>query len=345
MGTTSSMHEAAESIETLSWLIETREADRLAPNEVLKAWDTESPRQRFDLLSELPVELSLHILDYISVVDLSLRVSFVCRTWNELAQDGWLWRRFVVPENAIFRPRKLLSISHKLQNVRHLDLTSPSKLSAKDLEPIFPFLTSLNRLQAGFVDDLTPRCVQIITKNCPHLEHVNLEGCAHVTNRTLLLLKSLVLKSLNLSHCTEIGEDDLIDLIKNQPKLTYLNVDGIPWTSVQLCSVLKERPLVFLHLDGAEMEDDCLECVSHCRKLENLSISFCEEMSDAGLLSLSSLRCLKSLRLKKGFGFSSYGFTSLFWPWENGPGMQMTCLHLTECTAVDDQVVAIMATW
>jgi len=46
----------------------------------------------FDVLSALPVELSLHILCFIRELSTLGRLSEVCKAWNILVQDQSIWR-------------------------------------------------------------------------------------------------------------------------------------------------------------------------------------------------------------------------------------------------------------
>jgi hypothetical protein len=46
----------------------------------------------FDMLSALPVELSLHILCFIQELRTLGRLSMVCKAWNILVQDESIWR-------------------------------------------------------------------------------------------------------------------------------------------------------------------------------------------------------------------------------------------------------------
>ena len=46
----------------------------------------------FDILSALPVELSLHILYLIQQPSTLGRISMICKAWNILVQDESIWR-------------------------------------------------------------------------------------------------------------------------------------------------------------------------------------------------------------------------------------------------------------
>ena len=46
----------------------------------------------FDMLSTLPVELTLHILCFIQKPSALTRLSLVCKAWNALVQDESIWR-------------------------------------------------------------------------------------------------------------------------------------------------------------------------------------------------------------------------------------------------------------
>ncbi|EJD00002.1 WD40 repeat-like protein [Fomitiporia mediterranea MF3/22] len=67
-----------------------------SPAELLFVSNTIAPLLKRDFLRDLPIELSLHILDYIDDARTLARASRVSRFWNSLMRDEATWRRMCV---------------------------------------------------------------------------------------------------------------------------------------------------------------------------------------------------------------------------------------------------------
>ena len=67
-----------------------------SPAELLFVSTTIAPLLKRDFLRDLPIELSLHILDYVDDARTLARASRVSRFWNSLMKDEATWRRMCV---------------------------------------------------------------------------------------------------------------------------------------------------------------------------------------------------------------------------------------------------------
>ncbi|XP_062522430.1 F-box/LRR-repeat protein 7-like isoform X2 [Corticium candelabrum] len=307
-----------------------------------------SKSHALDILSELPVELSLKILSYLTVFELCQSVSYVCSRWYSLSRDLNLWHALDIStrDRQHIGVEQLLGIKHMLTRLRSLDVTERDDVvNIKGLIELCSSLSSLKRFNLGFCCNLNRPCLKVISLYCTDLEHLNLEGCKNVGPRSLAPLASLCLKSLSLSHCDWLEESDIVDLLEHQTTLEALDIDGIPCTSLSACRKVADlaKTLTRLRVDGISMEDGCLEYVSHCVNLTEFRISFCELLTDVGLDHLQSLDRLSSLCLKKGFLFSAGGLVGLFEAWKLGDPARMVYLNLTECSLVDDSTVTAIA--
>ncbi|KAH9922431.1 WD40-repeat-containing domain protein [Fomitopsis serialis] len=63
------------------------------PAELLFISTTITPLLRRDFLKDLPAELAFHVLSFIDDPKTLARASRVSRTWHQLLDDQWLWRR------------------------------------------------------------------------------------------------------------------------------------------------------------------------------------------------------------------------------------------------------------
>jgi hypothetical protein len=304
--------------------------------------------QTLDIVSMLPVEISLRILSYLSVFELVKSVSYVCSRWYELSRDLSLWNELDVSENnhSHIGHDGLMAIRHQLTRLRKLDVAGRDDLTLVTFVELCPCLLALRTLNLGFCGNIGRPYLRTICRHCQGLEELNLEGCHNIDSRCLIELKDLNLKHINLSHCDRLEEEDVVAFLNSQPGLCFLDIDGIPCISSPVCLEIAKlsSTLTVLHIDGASMEDECLKCISKCLHLTEIQISFCELFTDDGLWYLHSLTCLKSVCLKKGFKFSSVGLVQLFEAWKLVESSNMVYLNLTECLDVDDSVVGVIAT-
>ncbi|ORY70129.1 uncharacterized protein BCR38DRAFT_454995 [Pseudomassariella vexata] len=113
------------------------------------------------------------------------------------------------------------------------------------------------------IDILTDRPVVPARK----LRHLDLSRCRHLTDRGVAALGYLVpeLEGLQLSGCTALTDSALEPILATTPYLTHLELEDL---SELTNSILSE------HLAKAP-------CAA---KLEHLSVSYCESLSDAGML-------------------------------------------------------------
>lgn len=113
------------------------------------------------------------------------------------------------------------------------------------------------------IDILTNRPIVPVRK----LRHLNLSRCRHLTTQGVEMLGHLVpdLEGLQLSGCTNLTDSALVPILASTPRLTHLELE-----------------------DLSELTNDFLS--QHLAKapcaprLELLSVSYCENLSDTGML-------------------------------------------------------------
>lgn len=113
------------------------------------------------------------------------------------------------------------------------------------------------------IDILTDRPIVPVRK----LRHLNLSRCRQLTSRGVQVLGHLVpdLEGLQLSGCTALTDSALEPILASTPRLTHLELEDLAELTNDLLSQ---------HLAKAP-------CAS---KLEHLSVSYCENLSDTGML-------------------------------------------------------------
>lgn len=115
------------------------------------------------------------------------------------------------------------------------------------------------------IDILTGIAVVPVRK----LRHLDISRCTHVTSVGVKTLARLVpdLEGLQLSGCTALTDNALSDVLATTPRLTHLDLEELTELTNNLLSE---------HLAKAP-------CASI---LEHLSISYCENLGDTGMLSV-----------------------------------------------------------
>ncbi|KAI1131553.1 RNI-like protein [Nemania abortiva] len=122
--------------------------------------------------------------------------------------------------------------------------------------------TMMHGLQPD-IDILTDRPI-VPPRN---LRHLDLSRCSQLTDRGVKALGYLTpkLEGLQLNRCTELTDMALTPIIASTPRLTHLELEDLPEITNDLFSK---------HLANAP-------CAS---KLQHLSVSYCENLGNAGLI-------------------------------------------------------------
>ncbi|TGJ80332.1 hypothetical protein E0Z10_g8425 [Xylaria hypoxylon] len=144
----------------------------------------------------------------------------------------------------------------KTNNLRRLVLSGCADLTDETLK------TMIHGLQPE-IDILTERPIVPPRK----LRHLDLSRCSQLTDRGVKALGYLVpdLEGLQLNSCKELTDSGLELIIASTPHLTHLELEDLSELTNDILSK---------HLAKAP-------CV---RKLEHLSVSYCENLGDAGMV-------------------------------------------------------------
>ncbi|RDY09540.1 F-box protein, partial [Mucuna pruriens] len=127
------------------------------------------------------------------------------------------------------------------------------------------------------VVNISDQGVQLVADNYPELESLNLTRCVKITDDGLksLLHKCLFLQSLNLYALSSFTDE--------------------AYRKICLLARLK-----FLDLCGAQnLSDEGLSCISKCKNLLSLNLTWCVRVTDEGVISIAE-------------GCTSLEFLSLF---------------------------------
>uniref|UniRef100_A0A8C9KL40 F-box/LRR-repeat protein 2 n=1 Tax=Panthera tigris altaica TaxID=74533 RepID=A0A8C9KL40_PANTA len=254
---------------------------------------------------KLPKELLLRIFSFLDIVTLC-RCAQISKAWNILALDGSNWQR--------------IDLFNFQTDVEGRVVENISKRCGG-------FLRKLSLRGCIGVGDSS---LKTFAQNCRNIEHLNLNGCTKITDSTCYSLsrfcsklKHLDLTScgcrnleyLNLSWCDQITKDGIEALVRGCRGLKALLLRGCvrlpaargaPSPGVLEMSFRSRfTPSVLLfrrsphQVLGSGVERVCLQITDstliqlsvHCPKLQALSLSHCELITDDGILHLSNSTC------------------------------------------------------
>lgn len=291
----------------------------------------------------VPREILLYIFSFLSVQELGRSVEPVCVAWRDLARDPTLRTCLIFSFQNHVDGDRIKSLLASAPLLATLELQS--REDAQDLLlHAASFCPRLKELTVKFSDGLTEVVFRALMENCSRLQSLNVEGSRVCDRESFILMAGFLhLRHLNLSHCDLLDDVGLITIAKQCRSLEYLDIDGI--TNIHDNSVIfltesLSHSLKYLFLDGEKLTDASYQSLRTCTQLLKLGVSFCEKMTDKGLLGIVCLRNLTWLKLRKGCQLTPAGLRTLF---EDGRLPHLAHVNLGECSLLDDSVLEAMA--
>lgn len=205
--------------------------------------------------------------------------------------------------------------------LQHLNVSWCYNVCTRGLRKVVEGCPDLNDLRAGEIRGMgdVGFMLELFKRN--KLERLILMGCDSLTDDSLAALMegqdverdyltgqaivpSRRLKHLDLSRCRQIGDQGLLSLVNNVPCLSGLQLSKChALTDTSLVPLLRTLPDL-THLDLEELDlltNSSLTELSKspcAPKLQHLSISYCENLGDVGMLPvIKECRCLSNLEL------------------------------------------------
>lgn len=164
---------------------------------------------------------------------------------------------------------------------------------------------------------------------------VNLFACRN--------LHSAALRHL-ADTCTNLSSLNIDEVCINQyeqwSQETPYQVNYLSDASVNHLLEVRGGTLRKLWIDGESLSDASFSNFHKMESLELLSISFSDNLGPSGLHSISLLKCLEWLRLRRGAELEPQHFVTAF---ELGELHRLTYLDLSECSKLDDSGLAAIA--
>lgn len=114
------------------------------------------------------------------------------------------------------------------EHLQHLNVAGCGKLTHESIAIIATHCPQLRMLNLSNVKSTDDKCVQLLWKNCEHMEMLCLKECDRVTDnafkdRSFMWPK---LKHLDLTYCTEVGDPGMLQIAMFCPALKMLRMTG-----------------------------------------------------------------------------------------------------------------------
>ena len=304
------------------------------------------PKEDLQLgLTDLPNEILLRIFAYLSSYQVLNVIALVNKLFNDLSKDPSVLQEInLLPNleeedqesiiNAISRSRCLKTLKLKGRKDADILITTAAKSCFK--------LQKLDICQCPKLSDDTLAAL-VESPLCSTLTVLSLECTplsTHWGMSQVTLLKNL--KSLNLFNSRLFDSGDL-ECLSNCEALENLNIEEVTHLTEESVITLIQRrkdTLKSLFIDGESLSDKTFQHLHLCQNLQELGISFAEEMQDLGITALSQLTQLRRLKLKRAKKVEADDFITLF---ANRNLQHLEDLDLSECAQVNNEVIQTLA--
>ena len=268
-------------------------------------------------IMDLPEEMLLKILSYLSPTEALWNLGFVCTSFLRLSLTSV---KIIHVSNTtqleILTRKQLLRdrVKHAIMT-KHTDSIGREKL-LNEMKRDCQKEGDSNIL--NFHGEPTDDDISIIARTCKHIEYVYLIDDDKISDLGFCkLLKSCKkLKTLNLCNCrqfTDISFKAIASNCKNIMHLDFANCIKISDEAITSIS-LKCRNIESLDLFGChQLTNNAMIGLSeNCRKLRKLSISHCFKIKDEGVMNLvKSCREIVNLDLTKCFQMTDKAIYSI----------------------------------
>jgi len=317
-----------------------------------------------EFFSRLPDELWIEILRDFSPFGLC-NIGLTCKALLRLTRAPVLWPRLSVVGDAVGDTSTLTSLLTRCSALTSLSLTARDDISEL-LTVLAASCHNLAHLEVKFCPPLTFSDLSKLSRGCPRLRTLNLEGtgclnndgdgdqhemegstecqCGPALSFCPLLGTFPLLTELNLFHCRNLHSAGLVTIAEVCLSLEKLNIDEVNYLNDEAVNTfleLRGANMKMLWLDGESLSDESFCNFHKMEKLELLSISFCDTMGSAGLKSISQLSKLEWLRLRRGAELVAQDFVAAF---SDGKlGESLLHLDLSECSSLEDAGVMAVA--
>ncbi|KIV89389.1 hypothetical protein PV10_08957 [Exophiala mesophila] len=280
-------------------------------------------RQNFNFWKDMPYELRVHILSFLSPKDI-IKVSAVSSEWHDICFDGQLWTsldcqtyyqqitsdaliKIMLNAGAFVKNLNLrgcvqlrdqwLSLGTRMTNqeCRNLETFSIEGCSIERSSIHFFLLRNprLIHINMPSMQNINNATMKIIATHCPQLELLNIDWCSQIDSKGLKKVLQGCSKLSDLRASEVRGLDD------NGFMLEVFQRNNLERLILQHCDSLTDEALRIM-VQGVEPELDLLtdRPIVPPRRLRHLDISRCRSLTDRGIQAMAhNVPYLEGLRL------------------------------------------------
>ncbi|XP_046967012.1 F-box/LRR-repeat protein 7-like [Vanessa cardui] len=257
----------------------------------------------------LPDELLIYIFKFLPL-DTILCCENVCKRWKKLACDQALWRRIVLiysgkPGQTEVSDKNLEIISTHSEYICCLKIqyvySYPSIKSVIDqCKNLISLELVMCRIGEEFVNDIL---------NWPKLKKLSLKNSILLSGDKDLIIPFDKFQHLNYLALSDFGlySFNCKSLLKCS-HLSHILIEKVknlePHFINELISCQQKILETFHIYGGNSVDDNSLKQLSNCSHLKDLAIIRCENLTDAGLVTLISLKGIDHVQLWNNTNFS-----------------------------------------
>ncbi|KAJ3034323.1 hypothetical protein HDV00_005199 [Rhizophlyctis rosea] len=197
---------------------------------------------------------------------------------------------------------RLLQINQRLKN---LDISGLKIINDETMITIAQYNQRLEALNISHCSNVTGRGISLVMRWCVRLRELHMAQCTRVDKNAMKWIGHLKrLEKLNLAYCPLIKDEPLpsgLAPLATITTLTHLNLNGHrTLTDTILTEITKSNPhLHTLELSGCHHLTDAslAHLARHCHTLTRLDLEECSQTTDTTLQSLSSSPCSTTLEI------------------------------------------------
>ncbi|XP_037036987.1 F-box/LRR-repeat protein 7-like [Bradysia coprophila] len=280
----------------------------------------------FDRLSD---EMVLKIFGWLDSCDLC-NITRVCRRFESLVWNPVLWKNIKLKGDGISGDKVLKTIFRRLcgqtrngscLNVERVMLSEGCRVSDRGVQLLSRRCPELTHLQIQSSSTVTNHSLFDLATKCTNLQHLDITGCSQITTVNLNPgfdpPRRLLLQYLDLTDCCSINDEGLKTIVVNCPQLVYLYL--------RRCVQITDAGLKFVP--------------SFCIALRELSVSDCSSITDFGIYELAKLgAALRYLSVAKCDQVSDAGLKVIA-----RRCYKLRYLNARGCEAVSDDSITVLA--
>jgi len=163
-----------------------------------------------------------------------------------------------------------------------------------------PSKTKLEHADFSNFKDFDNECLEILTKNCPNIKHLNLAK-TNINGDALKALENVKgLQSLNIWFCKQLAPDSLkyLEFVPKLKRLVISSCTQLEANSLQNLKYVKELGTLYMSL-CTQLAPNSLKCLEFVKELNTLNIALCTQLESDALKHLVHVRELQNLYIVK----------------------------------------------